>query len=173
MAVCGHQSGYNHHQATTIAERKKGGEWKLVSLKTDNKSRRTLNPAPVVMDTLRHQKAVQAQAKLSMGCDYANPMNLVFTHENGQHLTGSGVYKALKTIVKRLGLDSIRFHDLRHSFALYALQNGDSIKELQAALGHSNITTTLDVYGHVSQQMKKESAERMDAFIKLQRNKST
>jgi Site-specific recombinase XerD len=152
-------------------ERKKGGAWRLVSLKTDDKSRRTLNPAPVVMDALRHVRVAQAQAKLALGSEHDNPMNLVFTHPNGQHLTGSGVYKALKTIVKRLGLNDIRFHDLRHSFALYALQNGDSLKEIQAAMGHSNIATTMDVYGHVSPQMQRESAARMDAFVRSMRNK--
>ena len=152
-------------------ERKKGGEWRLVSLKTDDKGRRTLTPAPAVMDTLRHVKAVQAQAKLVLGGEYDNPMNLVFTHPSGQHLTGSGVYKALKTIVKQLGLDAIRFHDLRHSFALYALQNGDSMKTLQVAMGHSNYGTTANSYGHVSPEMKRESAARMDAFIRSERNK--
>lgn len=152
-------------------ERKKGGEWRLVSLKTDDKGRRTLSPAPVVMDVLRRVKVEQAQQKLALGSDYGNPMNLVFTHEDGCHLTGSGVYKALKTVVKGIGLEAIRFHDLRHSFALYALQNGDSIKEIQAALGHSNISTTMDVYGHVSKQMQRESAERMDAFIRSVWNK--
>ena len=98
-------------------------------------------------------------------------MNLVFTNEYGVHLTGSAVYKALKTIVCGMGLDAIRFHDLRHSFALYALQNGDSLKDIQEAMGHTTITTTMNVYGHISPQRKQASAERMDAFIASVRNK--
>ena len=68
-------------------------------------------------------------------------------------------------IVAGLGLDAVRFHDLRHSFVLYSLQSGDSIKEVQEALGHTTITTTMDTYGHISQKMKQASAERMNNFI--------
>ena len=82
------------------------------------------------MDVLRHVKATQAEWKLKLGDEWNNEMNLVFTNEYGGHLTGSGVYKALKTIVASLGLDAVRFHDLRHSFVLFALQSGDSIKEV-------------------------------------------
>ncbi len=150
-------------------ERVKGGAWKLVSVKTDNgsgnKGVRVLTVAPAVMDVLRHVKATQAQWKLNLGNEWNNEMNLVFTNEYGGHLTGSGVYKALKTLVTDLGLDAVRFHDLRHSFVLYALQSGDSIKEVQEALGHTTITTTMDTYGHISPQMKQASAERMNNFI--------
>ncbi len=150
-------------------ERVKGGAWRLVTVKTDNgsgnKGVRLLTVAPAVMDVLRHVKATQAEWKIKLGDEWNNEMNLVFTNEYGDHLTGSAVYKALKTIVAGLGLDAVRFHDLRHSFVLYALQCGDSIKEVQEALGHTTITTTMDTYGHISQRMKKESAERMNKFI--------
>lgn len=152
-------------------ERKKGGEYSLVSGKTDDNGHRTLTVAPAVVAALRRVKAAQAQWKLRLGSEWNNPMNLVFTNECGGHLTGSAVYKALKTVVKRIGMDGIRFHDLRHSFALYALQNGDSLKDVQEAMGHTTITTTMNVYGHISQQMKQASAERMNAFIESQRNK--
>ncbi|MDD3921532.1 MAG: site-specific integrase, partial [Eubacteriales bacterium] len=146
-------------------DREIGGQWRLVSLKTGHNGVRTLTVAPAVMDVLRHVKATQAQWRLTLGREWHNDMNLVFTNEYGGHLTGSAVYKALKKIVSSIGLDDIRFHDLRHSFALYALQNGDSLKEVQEAKGHTTITTTMDVYGHFSQQMKEASAERMNTFI--------
>lgn len=154
-------------------ERKKGGKDDLVSLKTDDKCYRVLEVAPSVMSVLRRVKAQQAEWKLALGGEWQNRFNLVFTYPNGKHMTGSAVYKALKKIVAELGLDAIRFHDLRHSFALCSLQNGDSLKEVQEAMGHSTITTTMDVYGHVSKQMKKESAERMDTFIASQQSEKT
>lgn len=46
------------------------------------------------------------------------------------------------------------------------LQKGDDIKTLQSKLGHATASFTLDVYGHVSERMKKESANRMEKFIK-------
>jgi integrase len=54
--------------------------------------------------------------------------------------------------------------DLRHTYAVLSLQNGDSPKTVQEALGHATASFTLDVYGHVSEQMKRESAERMEKY---------
>ena len=57
-----------------------------------------------------------------------------------------------------------RFHDLRHTFAVTSLYAGDDIKSVQANLGHATAQFTLDVYGHVTQTMRKESAEQMQRF---------
>ena len=144
-------------------ERKKGGAYVFAPLKTDRT--RTLTASLYVQTLLRKQRAKQAEWALQTGGAWDNAMNLVFTNELGAHLAAVTVYKKLKTIVSSLGLDGVRFHDLRHTFALISLQNGDDIKTLQQNMGHSTISTTLDVYGHVSEQMKKESAARMDAYI--------
>ena len=52
-----------------------------------------------------------------------------------------------------------------HSFAVVSLESGDDIKTVQANLGHATVSFTLDVYGHVSQNMRRQSAERMNKFI--------
>ncbi len=59
-----------------------------------------------------------------------------------------------------------RFHELRHSYAVAALQSGDDIKTVQENLGHHTAAFTLDVYGHVTDRMKQASADRMEGFIK-------
>ena len=58
-----------------------------------------------------------------------------------------------------------RFHDLRHSYAVASLQSGDDIKTVQENLGHHTAAFTLDVYGHVTEQMKRNSADRIQRFI--------
>ena len=58
-----------------------------------------------------------------------------------------------------------RFHDLRHSYAVNALQVGDGVKEVQEQLGHFSAAFTLDVYGDVSKTMRRESQARMEALI--------
>ncbi len=57
------------------------------------------------------------------------------------------------------------FHDLRHSYAVTALRSGDDIKTVQENLGHHTAAFTLDVYAHVTAQMKTESANRMQNYI--------
>ena len=65
-----------------------------------------------------------------------------------------------------IGLPDARLHDLRHSYAVAAIKSGDDIKTVQGNLGHHTASFTLDVYGHVTEEMKQASAERMENFIK-------
>lgn len=53
---------------------------------------------------------------------------------------------------------------MRHSFAVTSLQAGDDIKTVQANLGHATAAFTLDVYGDVSEKMRRDSATRMQLF---------
>ena len=95
-----------------------------------------------------------------------NPEGLVFTNEFGAHLTKPTVYREYKRIVAAIGCPDARFHDLRHSYAVAAIRAGDDIKTVQGNLGHATAAFTLDVYGHVTDQMKRESADRMERFIR-------
>lgn len=74
------------------------------------------------------------------------------------------IAKHFKAVVQRVGIPEARFHDLRHSFAVSSLQAGDDIKTVQANLGHATAAFTLDVYGHVTEKMKRDSATRMQKF---------
>ena len=65
-----------------------------------------------------------------------------------------------------IGCPDVRFHDLRHSYAVAAIRSGDDIKTVQGNLGHATAAFTLDVYGHVTDQMKEDSAQRMERYIK-------
>ena len=76
------------------------------------------------------------------------------------------VYKAFKEIVKSIGLGQERFHDLRHSYAVVSLESGDDIKTVQDNLGHASAAFTLNIYSHTTQKMRRESADRMENFIK-------
>lgn len=90
----------------------------------------------------------------------------MFTDDLGKHLSASSVYKAFKRVMEKIGSPDTRFHDLRHSYAVAAIKSGDDIKTVQENLGHATAAFTLDVYGHVTEKMKQESAARMEQFIK-------
>lgn len=136
----------------------------LVSPK--NGKSRTVAAAPTVMAQLKRHKAAQAQQRLKAGEVWSNPDDLVFTNEFGGHLTKSSVYRAFKLAAASIGRPDARFHDLRHSYAVAAIRSGDDIKTVQGNLGHATAAFTLDVYGHVTDKMKQESAARMEKFIK-------
>lgn len=140
-----------------------GSKYEFSSLK--NGKTRTITAAPIVFDVLKKVKAEQSAWKLRAGEAFNNEFNLVFTNELGHHLCSVTVYNHLKKILESIGLGHIRFHDLRHSFAAISLQNGDDIKTVSENLGHATVAFTLDVYGHVTDKMKKDSADRMQAYI--------
>ena len=126
---------------------------------------RTILPAPIVMEALRNQLQRQQIEQEQAGKMWDNQFNLVFTDALGKYLVRRTVVKHFKKISQRAGIsDDARFHDLRHSFAVSSLYAGDDIKTVQANLGHATAQFTLDVYGHVTQKMRQESANRMQKF---------
>ena len=70
-----------------------------------------------------------------------------------------------KRILKDAGLEHIRFHDLRHTFATLALQNGVDVKTVSSMLGHYDAGFTLRTYTHVTRQMQQSAAEKMGSFM--------
>lgn len=139
------------------------GQYQLVSPK--NGKGRRITPASTVMDTLKAQYRHQAEWRLAIGAVWEET-GLVFTNELGHNLSPQTVYLHFKELAKKAGCPEARFHDLRHSYAVAALQSGDDIKTVQENLGHHTAAFTLDVYGHVTDQMKRASAERMEQFIR-------
>ena len=90
---------------------------------------------------------------------------LIFETITGGHLSHVTVRKHFKKVVSEMGIPEMRFHDLRHSFAVTSLQNGDDIKTVQENLGHHSASFTLDTYCHITEKMRHDSARRMQDFI--------
>ena len=125
---------------------------------------RTIAPASIVMEALQQEWRNQRFASMEAGEAWDNPNNLVFTDALGKNLVRRTVVKHFKAVAQRVGIPDARFHDLRHSFAVTSLQAGDDIKTVQANLGHATAAFTLDVYGHVTEKKKRDSATRMQKF---------
>ncbi len=77
-------------------------------------------------------------------------------------LAPSAVSHRLALILKHAGCKKVRFHDLRHTFATNALEHGMDVKTLSTIIGHVSSATTLNVYAHVTDDMKKEAAVKID-----------
>jgi integrase len=130
-----------------------------------NDKARTITPAPFVMNTLRLQQEEQTKMRTHAG-EAWEVNNFVFTNALGQHLKHVTVFKNYKRVVSSIGIPTARYHDLRHTYAVTSLLSGDDLKTIQENLGHHTAAFTLDKYGHVTERMKQESAQRMEAFIK-------
>ena len=74
-------------------------------------------------------------------------------------------YQQLKTLLTEVGLPDIRFHDLRHTFATLALQNGVDVKTVSSMLGHYDAGFTLRTYTHATRQKQDEAAQTMGSFM--------
>lgn len=139
-------------------------EFRFASLKNDKA--RVLTVADEVIDVLKLQKQRQESWAAALGNGWENPDNLVFTTEFGRYINNKILYQNFKRIAKKLGKPDLRFHDLRHTYAVNSLRAGDDIKTVQENLGHATASFTLSTYAHATPGMKRESAKRMTAFIR-------
>ena len=131
-----------------------------------NGKSRIITAAPSAMAALKHQRARQAEMQLRAGRMWDNVHGLVFTGALGGPLTQQGTEAKFRAIVSAAGLENMRFHDIRHTYAVNAIRAGDDIKTIQGNLDHATAAFTLDRYGHFTERMKQDSAARMEGFIK-------
>lgn len=146
-------------------QRKRDGSNEYVLISPKSGKGRNITPAPFVMAALERERVQQNRRRLQAGPIWQNERNLVFTNEIGGNLKPLTAYKNFKRIVEAMGLPNLRFHDLRHTYAVTSLCNGDSIKDVQSALGHHAAAFTMDTYLHVTSEMQAASANRMQNFI--------
>ena len=137
-----------------------------------NGKTRIIKPAASVIALLSRRWKEQTEQRLRAGEAWQGWQSaeerkaaLVFTTLTGTNLSPQTVYNHYKKLSAQIGAPDSRVHDLRHTFAVLSLQNGDSVKTVQGNLGHATAAFTLDVYGHVSEKMKEDSAARMEGYI--------
>ena len=83
----------------------------------------------------------------------------------GQPRNPTALYHRFQRLLERSHCKKVRFHDLRHTFATMALENGMDIKTLSAMIGHVSTETTLNIYSHITDTMRQQAAVRIDREI--------
>ena len=121
-------------------------------------SRRVIDLDSGTMEILRNHKVRQMEHRLLLGKNYEDH-DLVFPGEFGRLLNPMALTKTLEHAGKRVGANGIRLHDLRHFHASLLLQSGQSPVLVSKRLGHSTVSMTLDIYGHLMPGWQKEAAE--------------
>lgn len=122
---------------------------------TKTKKAREVALGDEVYSMLRRLKADRMKA----GGGEVSP--LLFHREDGSHLHQNSVRNVAGQIFKKAKLPKFRVHDLRHTFATFALRAGTPVQMVSQQLGHSSIAITMDVYGHLVPQDNHDFVSRL------------
>ncbi len=129
------------------------GELVISQPKTKASSRSVILPSPILNVLTEYKKGTTFRWM------FPSPVN-----ENAPK-DPAAVRKRLSLVLEHAGCKHVRFHDLRHTFATNALERGMDVKTLSAIIGHVSSATTLNVYAHVTDDMRKTAAVKIDRGI--------
>lgn len=144
------------------------GKWQMFAKdRPKNKSsRRSLPLIPAIESYLLHLKERQERNQALCGnCYCQDYLEYVYRNDIGELVKPDYLTLHLQLIIKKHNLRRIRFHDLRHSCASLLLSNGISMKQIQEWLGHSNYSTTANIYAHLDSESKQASADAINSLL--------
>jgi len=128
------------------------------------KGRRLISLSPSLALVLTELKANQKQERNLVGTKLKET-ELVFGTPEGKPLLPDMISNTWLRIIKRAGLSHFRLHDARHTHASLLLKQGVHPKVVQERLGHATISTTLDLYSHVSPGLQEKAAIGFDKVL--------
>ncbi|NFH89146.1 site-specific integrase [Clostridium botulinum] len=127
------------------------------------KSIRTISIGDTLINILKSHKKWQEQNKQEYG-EYYNDNNFVCTKENGSFVTMTSLRYLSRIVNMELQIE-FNFHSLRHTHATMLLEGGANIKDIQDRLGHSSLSTTMNIYSHVTNKMKNDTVNILENII--------
>lgn len=135
------------------------------------KTKSSIRTLPLVTDFREKLLELKAQQEINKKvcgeCYNKDYIGYIFVDPIGNIIHPDTITRQFKEIVKAAGLREIRFHDLRHSCASLLLSKGAALKEIQDWLGHSDISTTANIYAHLDYSSKVASANLMDGALEI------
>ncbi len=148
-----------------MALQEDGSKYVLAEPKTPY-SRRKIGLVQPAVEALRRHRINQAQERLALGPAWESRYDLVFPNRmGGPFIPDNFMKRSFRPLLKKAGLPSIRFHDLRHTAATLLLSRGVNPKVVSEMLGHADISITLRVYAHVTPHMQQAAMEVMEALL--------
>lgn len=155
---------WDNNTISIIESRVTAGNEVIVKCPKTQSGRRDLIVPAHLMKMLRLRYSWYLQQKLRLGGDFTHS-DLVICQPNGKPYHPDHFAKKFRKLLKDHSLRKIRFHDLRHTNASLMIASGIDIKVAQQRLGHSDVTTTLNIYSHVLQRSNQEAANTLDSLI--------
>ena len=143
----------------------KEGRYKVKAPKTES-SIRTVIVSAGVMRELEKELLKRRESMLAQGKAFSLK-DPVICKKDGTAYHPDAITKKWRRFLKKHNFKQIRFHDLRHTNATVMIQAGVNMKTVQARLGHSNISTTMNIYVHNTKQMDQSAADRLDNILAI------
>ena len=125
----------------------------ISQLKTKASNRSVILPSPVLTVLKNYKSTINSRWIFPSPAKEDSPLD------------PAAVRKRLQTVLERAECKHIRFHDLRHTFATASLEHGMDLKTLSTIIGHVSSTTTLNTYTHVTDEMQRTAAAKIDRGI--------
>lgn len=154
----------------TITATKTDGVYREVEQQSA-KTKSSLRTLPLVGSFkeifMRVKEAQELNKKICGNCYNYDYDGFVFVDEMGDRMKLNYLTSEFPKFLERHGLKRMRFHDLRHSCASLLLANGVPLKHIQEWLGHSDFTTTANIYAHLDYSSKISSAQAMENGLQL------
>lgn len=138
-------------------------------------SKRSIRVTQNVVDLLKAYKVEQAQRRLRLGDAWAGEWAdhpRLFTNQDGRPMSPSTPLNRLKRLLAGNGLPNVSLHSLRHTNATLLIQQGVSIRAVSGRLGHSQTSTTMNIYAHQLQSADAAAAEALDIALSAGKKKA-
>lgn len=156
-----------HIRRSVVRAKDPEGEFNTKLFIEDTKTEKSKREIPLLEFTakvLKAHKVQQNKEKLKAGSEWEDS-GFVFSTRFGGVIEPSVLYREFRRILKKAGLEGVKIHTLRHTFATRLLELGTHPKVVQELLGHEDISTTLNIYSHVSPEIKRRAAEKLDTLF--------
>lgn len=142
----------------------------IISATKNRSSNRTVDMTASLIAALNDWQKEQKVNRIRYGPHYiennlsGKKRNFICTMENGSYVKLDHYIRKMHQVLKEVGIDRhVRFHDLRHTHATLLLEQDVEAKVIQERLGHSNISTTMDLYSHVTRNIQKKNRRKTES----------
>ena len=150
-----------------------GGTW--IIAKDDTKSycsKRTYELLPEIKALLLQLREQQKDYKKRLGSSY-HINDYIFKNPNGMPYRPDSLTRSFKRALARYGFPQMRYHDLRHSTASILVDKGWDINDIKEWLGHADISTTANIYAHISHRRKVSLAKSLEGSLTFEQSAET